>query len=71
MSKPQRIEINVEDLSKVVLSLTKNGYQCLVWQDGESMNVVVVEFCHPEYESRRFVLDDELEDYFSEEGTDR
>lgn len=50
----QRIEINIADMSAMLTILMKNGYDCLVWQDGESMDWVTIEYISREYTGHRF-----------------
>lgn len=50
----QHVEINVNDASDVILALINAGYECRVWNDGESMEVVAIDYIHPEYDGHTF-----------------
>ena len=50
----QHMEIKIEDMDKVLLGLMNAGYECLVSQDGESMDVVMIDYVNPEYTGHRF-----------------
>jgi hypothetical protein len=51
----QSMEIKIEDMQTVVMALMKAGYQVLCWQDGESMEVVVIEYIDPKFTGTHFV----------------
>ena len=51
----QNMEIKLEDTQAVVAALMKAGYQVLCWQDGETMDVVVIEYIDPEFTGTHFV----------------
>lgn len=53
--KSNYMEINVAYVDDVARALLKSGYQVLLWQDGESDDVVVIEYVHPNYDEARFV----------------
>lgn len=50
----QKMEIKLEDIQAVVTALMKSGYQVLCWQDGESMDIVMIDYVHPKYEGHWF-----------------
>ena len=50
----QHMEIKLEDMDRVLRGLLNNGYNCHVWQDGESMDIVGIDYIRPEYDGHRF-----------------
>ena len=50
----QHVEINVKDASAVILALINAGYECRIWNDGESMDIVMIDCVHPEYDGHTF-----------------
>lgn len=62
----RHIEVKAEDMSAVVSALTKTGYQCLVTQDGESMDYFSIDILHPEFECHWFEEFDDGEDELME-----
>ena len=50
----QHMEIALEDFSFVAEALMKVGYQVLSYQDGESMDIVQIDYIHPKYEGKIF-----------------
>ena len=49
------IEVNTEDFPKLVEILLKNGYDVLCRQDGESLDVVMIDFVNPDYAEECFL----------------
>ena len=50
----QHMEILIEDFQFVAEALMKAGYQVLSYQDGESMDIVQIDYIHPKYAGRIF-----------------
>lgn len=50
----QHMEIKIEDMDFVIQALMKSGYQVLCRQDGESMDVVMIDYVHTEYSGHYF-----------------
>ena len=50
----QEMEIKIEDMDLVLRALMNAGYQCLVSQDGESMDIVIIKYVCPKYTGHCF-----------------
>jgi len=50
----QHMEIKIEDMDWMLRGLMNAGYECRVCQDGESMDVVMIDYVHPKYTGHRF-----------------
>lgn len=50
----QSMEINITDMWPVLKALMSAGYECLVSQDGESTDIVVIQYLHREYTGHWF-----------------
>lgn len=50
----QRMEINISDMEAVVKALMRAGYQVLCSQDGESTDIVIIEYLCPASSGHRF-----------------
>lgn len=50
----QRMEINIKDMATVLTVLMSVGYECRVFQDGETMSIVIIEFVNPTYSGHHF-----------------
>ena len=51
----QHMEIKLEDMKEMLKSLMRAGYDCRVRQDGESMDIVMIDYLHPEWNGCNFV----------------
>lgn len=51
----QHVEIKTKDVMNVIIALTNAGYECRVWNDGESTDYMAIDFVHPEFTGHRFV----------------
>lgn len=51
----QHMEIKIEDMDCILRGLMKSGYECRVRQDGESMDIVMIDYLHPEWNGCNFV----------------
>lgn len=54
-NEAQHMEILIEDFAFVAEALMKVGYQILSYQDGESNDVVMIDYIHPKFSGRCFV----------------
>lgn len=54
----QKMEIKLEDIQAVVTALMKAGYQVLCQQDGETMDVVMIEYLDSEFTGTHFIEDE-------------
>ena len=55
----QHIEIKIEDMDCILRGLMKSGYECRVSQDGESMEVVTIDYLNPKWDGHNFVESEE------------
>lgn len=54
----QKMEIKLEDMQAVITALMKAGYQVLCQQDGETMDVVMIEYLDSEFTGTHFIEDE-------------
>ena len=50
----QRMDIEVRKMAPVIDALMDAGYQVLCCKDGESQDIVIIEFVHPKFTGHRF-----------------
>lgn len=50
----QRMEVRIEDFETIVRILMRNGYQVLCSQDGESEDIVIINYLNPLYSGHYF-----------------
>lgn len=55
----QHMEIKIEDMDWMLRGLVNAGYECRVCQDGESMDVVMIDYLHPKREGHNFIESEE------------
>lgn len=54
----QHMEIKIEDMGWMLQGLMNAGYECRVCQDGESMDVVMIDYINPMFSGHYFAEGD-------------
>ena len=63
----QTMEIKLEDMQAVVSALMKSNYQVLCRQDGESMDIVMIDYLDPDFSGTHFVEEEGIDDVEEED----
>lgn len=50
----QHMEIKIEDMDWMLRGLMNAGYECRVCQDGESMDIVMIDYINPMFSGHYF-----------------